>query len=44
MTNVQWLGLLLVVTAVTAVLLAVTTIGLHQFIKAVERIMAPHYS
>lgn len=44
LTNVQWLGLILVVTAVTAVLLAVTTIGLHQFIKAVERIMAPHYS
>lgn len=44
LTNLQWLGLILVVTAVTAVLLAVTTIGLHHFIKAVERIMAPHYS
>jgi DNA-binding CsgD family transcriptional regulator len=43
MSNLQWLGLILLVTAVTAVLLAVTAVGLHQFIMAVERIMAPHY-
>lgn len=43
LTNLQWLGLILLVTAVTAVLLAVTAIGLHQFIKAIERIMAPHH-
>jgi DNA-binding CsgD family transcriptional regulator len=44
LTKLQWLGLILLVTAVTAVLLAVTTIGLHQFIKAVERVMAPHHT
>lgn len=43
MTNLQWLGVIMAVTAATSVLLALTAIGLHEFIKTVERIMAPHY-
>jgi DNA-binding CsgD family transcriptional regulator len=42
LSNLQWLGVILAVTAATSVLLAVTAIGLHAFIKAVERIMAGH--
>ncbi|MET3664122.1 helix-turn-helix transcriptional regulator [Caulobacter sp. 1776] len=38
MSNLQWLGLVLGITALTAVLLAVIAIGVHEFIMAVQRI------
>lgn len=38
LSNLQWLGLVLGITALTAVLLAVIAIGVHEFILAVQRI------
>jgi len=38
LSNLQWLGLVLGITALTAVLLAAIAIGVHEFIMAVQRI------
>jgi DNA-binding CsgD family transcriptional regulator len=38
LSNLQWLGLVLGITALTAVLLAVIAIGVHEFIMTVQRI------
>lgn len=38
LSNLQWLGLVLGITALTAVLLAVIAIGVHEYILAVQRI------
>lgn len=38
LSHLQWIGLVLGITALTAVLLAVTAIGIHEFIMAVQRI------
>lgn len=38
MSNLQWLGLVLGITALSAVLLAVIAIGVHEFIMAIQRI------
>jgi len=38
MSNLQWLGLVLGITALTATLLAVAAIGVHEFMMAVQRI------
>lgn len=38
LTNLQWLGLVLGITALTAVLLAVIAIGVHEFILAIQHI------
>lgn len=38
LSHLQWIGLVLGVTALTAVLLAITAIGVHEFIMAVQRI------
>lgn len=38
MSNLQWLGLVLGVTALSAVLLAVIAISVHEFIMAIQRI------
>ncbi|UAL10763.1 helix-turn-helix domain-containing protein [Caulobacter segnis] len=38
MSNLQWLGLVAGVTALTAMLLAVTVIAVHTFILAIQRI------
>lgn len=38
LSNLQWIGLVLAITALTAVLLAATAIGIHEFMLAVQRI------
>jgi DNA-binding CsgD family transcriptional regulator len=38
LSNLQWLGLVLGITALTAVLLAAIAIGVHEFIMAVQHI------
>lgn len=38
LTNLQWLGLVLGITALTAILLAVIAIGVHEFIMAIQHI------
>ncbi len=38
MSNLQWLGLVAGITALTAALLAITAIGVHEFILAIQRI------
>ena len=38
LSNIQWIGLILAITALTAVLLAITTIGIHEFIMAIQAI------
>jgi len=38
MSDLQWLGLVASITALTAVLLAVTALGVHAFILAIQRI------
>ncbi len=38
LSHLQWVGLVLGITALTAVLLAITAIGIHEFILAVQRI------
>ena len=38
LTNLQWLGLVFGVTALTATVLAITAIGVHEFMMAVQRI------
>jgi len=38
LSNIQWIGLILAITALTAVLLAITAIGIHEFIMAIQAI------
>lgn len=38
LSNVQWIGVILAITALTAVLLAITAIGIHEFIMAIQAI------
>lgn len=38
LSNIQWIGVILAITALTAVLLAITAIGIHEFIMAIQAI------
>jgi DNA-binding CsgD family transcriptional regulator len=38
LSNIQWIGLILAITALTAVLLAIMAIGIHEFIMAIQAI------